>query len=136
MPHQPKAASSFVAESLQASLTVDDLAASVAWYRDVVGFTVDREHRRDERLFAVSLSAGTARILLTQDDGTRGADRVKGAGFSLMLTTTQSVDDLAAGIQARGGVLELPPTDMRGMRAFRIQDPDGFRFTIASRPRT
>jgi predicted lactoylglutathione lyase len=61
---------------------------------------------------------------------------VKGAGFSLMLTTTQSVDDLAAGIQARGGVLELPPTDMRGMRAFRIQDPDGFRFTIASRPRT
>jgi predicted enzyme related to lactoylglutathione lyase len=136
MPHQPNAASSFVAESLQASLTVDDLAASVAWYRDVVGFTVDREHRRDERLFAVSLSAGTARILLTQDDGTRGADRVKGAGFSLMLTTTQSVDDLAAGIQARGGVLELPPTDMRGMRAFRIQDPDGFRFTIASRPRT
>jgi predicted enzyme related to lactoylglutathione lyase len=136
MPHQPNAASSFVAESLQASLTVDDLAASVAWYRDVVGFTVDREHRRDERLFAVSLSAGTARILLTQDDGTRGADRVKGAGFSLMLTTTQSVDDLAAGIQARGGALELPPTDMRGMRAFRIQDPDGFRFTIASRPRT
>ena len=136
MPHQPNAASSFVAESLQASLTVDDLAASVAWYRDVVGFTVDREHRRDERLFAVSLSAGTARILLTQDDGTRGADRVKGAGFSLMLTTTQSVDDLAAGIQARGGVLELPPTDMRGMRAIRIQDPDGFRFTIASRPRT
>lgn len=136
MPHQPNAASSFVAESLQASLTVDDLAASVAWYRDVVGFTVDREHRRDERLFAVSLSAGTARILLTQDDGTRGADRVKGAGFSLMLTTTQSIDDLAAGIQARGGVLELPPTDMRGMRAFRIQDPDGFRFTIASRPRT
>lgn len=136
MPHQPNAASSFVAESLQASLTVDDLAASVAWYRDVVGFTVDREHRRDERLFAVSLSAGTARILLTQDDGTRGADRVKGAGFSLMLTTTQSIDDLAAGIQARGGALELPPTDMRGMRAFRIQDPDGFRFTIASRPRT
>jgi len=136
MPHQPNAASSFVAESLQASLTVDDLAASVAWYRDVVGFTVDREHRRDERLFAVSLSAGTARILLTQDDGIRGADRVKGAGFSLMLTTTQSIDDLAAGIQARGGVLELPPTDMRGMRAFRIQDPDGFRFTIASRPRT
>jgi len=136
MPHQPNAASSFVAESLQASLTVDDLAASVAWYRDVVGFTVDREHRRDGRLFAVSLSAGTARILLTQDDGTRGADRVKGAGFSLMLTTTQSIDDLAAGIQARGGVLELPPTDMRGMRAFRIQDPDGFRFTIASRPRT
>ena len=123
-----------IAQSLDASLTVRDLAASVAWYRDVLGFTVDREHRRDERLFAVSLRAGTVRILLGQDDGAMGADRSKGEGFSLRLTTPQNIDAIAARIQARGGTLETPPFDAWGVRAFRLRDPDGFRFTISSPP--
>ena len=36
----------FVATSLGASFTVSDLAASVAWYHDVLGFTVERRHER------------------------------------------------------------------------------------------
>jgi hypothetical protein len=31
--------------SLMPALTVDDLAASVAWYRDVLGFIVAEEYR-------------------------------------------------------------------------------------------
>ena len=122
----------FLAQSLGASLTVRDLPASVAWYRDVVGFTVDREYRRDGQLLAVALRAGAVRILLGQDDGAKGLDRVKGEGFSLLLTTAQSVDAVAARIKARGGVLEMEPADMWGARAFRMRDPDGFRFTISS----
>jgi uncharacterized glyoxalase superfamily protein PhnB len=127
-------ADALVAQSLDASLTVHDLAASVAWYRDVLGFTVDREHRRDDRLFAVSLRAGAVRILLGQDDGAKGPDRSKGEGFSLRLTTPQDIDAIAARIQARGGTLETPPFDAWGVRAFRLRDPDGFRFTISSPP--
>src|SRR5690242_21513409 len=41
---------SFRARTLNASLTVNDLAKSIAWYRDVVGFTVDREHERNGKL--------------------------------------------------------------------------------------
>ena len=66
------------AQSLWASLTVRDLAASLGWYRDVVGFTVEKEHRREGRLFAVSLRAGEVRILLGQDDGRRGATAASG----------------------------------------------------------
>jgi len=120
------------AQSLDVSLTVRDLSASLAWYRDAVGFAVDREHRRDGRLIAVSLRAGAVRLLLTQDDGAKGSDRAKGEGFSLQLTTAQSIDALAARIKARGGVLDLEPTDMWGTRAFRLRDPDGFRFTFAA----
>lgn len=120
------------AESIGASLTVRDLMASVTWYRDVLGFTVDREHRRDDRLIAVSLRSGSVRILLTQDNGARGSDRVRGEGFSLLLTTTQDIDTLADGIRARGGSLDSEPADIAGMRAFRLHDPDGFRFTISS----
>jgi uncharacterized glyoxalase superfamily protein PhnB len=124
---------SFRAVSLQASLTVKDLKTSVAWYRDVIGFIVDREYEREGRLLAVALKAGAVRILLNQDDGAKGLDRPKGEGFSLMLTTTQSVDELAKRIKAAGVTLITEPTDMPwGARAFRLQDPDGFRFAISS----
>ncbi len=118
---------------LAASLTVRDLVTSVAWYGDVVGFTVDRRHEREGRLIAVSLRAGQVRVLLTQDDGSRGPERPKGAGFSLQLTTAQDIDALAATVQARGGALECAPFSTPwGVRAFRFADPDGFRFTISS----
>ncbi len=121
-----------IAQSLEASLTVGDLAASVAWYRDVVGFAVDREYARDGKLLAVALRAGAVRLLLGQDDGAKGAGRAKGEGFSLQLTTPQSVDAIAARIRARGGVLDTEPTDAWGARVIRLRDPDGFRLTISS----
>lgn len=124
---------SFRARSLSASLTVTDLQTSLTWYRDVVGFHVDREHERDGKLVAVSLVAGAVRLLINQDDGAKGWDREKGAGFSLYITTGQDVDELARGIEERGGELATPPTDMPwGVRAFRLVDPDGFRLAIST----
>ena len=56
----------FLADSLEASLTVKDLENSLAWYRDVMGFTVDRKHERAGKLMAVSLRAGAVRLLISQ----------------------------------------------------------------------
>ena len=124
---------SFRARALQASLTVKDLEKSLAWYRDVVGFTLDQRHERGGQLRAVSLKAGDVRILLGQDDGAKGWDRVKGEGFSLQFTTAQNVDDIAKRIRERGGTLEAEPTDTPwGGRVFRLRDPDGFRLVISS----
>ena len=124
---------SFRARSLAASLTVSNLEKSVAWYRDVLGCTLERKHEKDGKLFAVSFVAGAVHLLLTQDDGARG-DRTKGEGFSLRLTTAQDIDELAQRIKARGGVLDLEPTDMFNARVFRLRDPDGFKFAISSEP--
>ncbi len=120
------------ARELAASLTVKDVRASIAWYRDVLGFTVEQEHERDGVLRAASMRAGSVRLLLGQDDGAKGWDRVKGEGFSLRFSTDQNVDALAARVRAHGGVFDTEPFDMRGMRAFRLRDPDGFRLTISS----
>ena len=120
------------ASRLDASLTVSDLPRSLTWYRDVVGFVVDKQYERDGRPFAVSLRAGSARILIVQDDGAKGMDRAKGEGFSLRLTTTADVDDIARRIKARGGALATEPADAWGARMFRLRDPDGFLFTISS----
>jgi len=126
------APATLIAKSLEASLTVADIRSSVAWYRDVLRFSVDREFERDGRLFAVSLRAGTIRILLTQDDGAKGVDRVKGEGFSLQITTAQDIDALAANARRAGAVLDSEPADAWGARVFRIRDPDGFRLVLSS----
>jgi uncharacterized glyoxalase superfamily protein PhnB len=119
--------------ALSASLTVNDINTSLAWYRDVLGFSVDQKFEREGKLMAVSLKAGEARILITQDDFSRGRDREKGLGFSMMITTSQNIDGLAEGIKSRGGALDSEPFDSPwGQRAFRLHDPDGFRFAISS----
>ncbi len=124
---------SFRARTLSASLTVKDLQKSLAWYHDVVGFTVDRTYEREGKLTAVALKAGDVRILIGQDDGARGWDRVKGEGFSLQFTTNQNVDEIANRIKKVGGSLESEPADMPwGARIFRLKDPDGFKLTISS----
>ena len=124
---------SFRARTLSASLTVKDLEKSLAWYQGVVGFTVDKKHERDGKLMAVSLIAGDVRLLIGQDDGGKGWDRVKGEGFSLQMTTAQNIDELAQRIKQRGGTLATEPTDMPwGARVFRLQDPDGFKLVISS----
>ena len=119
--------------TLSAALTVKELQRSVAWYRDVVGFTVDQEHEREGKIVAVSLKAGAVQMVLTQDDGARGMDRVKGAGMSLQITTAQSVDEIANRIKASGEKLLMEPTDMPwGARVFRFKDPDGFILVIST----
>jgi len=127
---------SFRASEMTASLTVKELQKSLAWYQDALGFTVDRRIERDGTLRAVAIKAGTVRILLNQDDGAKGFDRVKGEGFSLQFITSQSVDDIANRIKAHGASLDTEPADMPwGVRSFRVRDPDGFRFAISSERR-
>src|SRR5262245_27521679 len=97
--------------SVTPSLTVNDLQASIEWYRDVLGFYVADEHKREGKLMAASLKAGAVEIFLTQDDFAKGRDRPKGVAFSLYCTTALDIDDLAAAYKARGGKLAQPPTN-------------------------
>ena len=119
--------------SLSAFLTATDLQKSLAWYRDVVGFTIEQTWEQDGKIVGAMLVAGDVAINLAQDDGQHGADRVKGQGIRLYLSTVQSVDQIAARIKARGGAIASEPADMPwGTRAFSLVDPDGFKLTISS----
>jgi catechol 2,3-dioxygenase-like lactoylglutathione lyase family enzyme len=60
--------------ALSVSLTVKDLPKSLAWYRDVMGFTIDRKMEREGKLRAVALKAGDVQISINQDDGAKGWD--------------------------------------------------------------
>jgi len=131
-PGDERGQGALAAKSLEASLTVASVGRSRDWYRDVLGFTVDREFERDGSLFAASMRAGATRILLSQDNGAKGEDRAKGAGFSLQFTTAQDVDAVANRAKSAGATLDTEPTDAWGARVFRLRDPDGFRLVISS----
>jgi uncharacterized glyoxalase superfamily protein PhnB len=124
---------SFTASILSISLTVKDLGTSLAWYHDVLGFTIDRKIEREGKLRSVALKAGNARISINQDDGAKGWDRIKGQGFSLNITTEQNIDKIANRIKELGGILDAEPADMTwGVRLFRLKDPDGYKLAISS----
>lgn len=121
------------ANSLEAALTVAHLERSAAWYCDALGFALDRRHERAGQLVAISLQAGAVKILLAQDDGAKGLDRIKGEGISLQITTSQDAHEVASRITAQGTTLDTEPTRMPwGVTVLRVRDPDGFRLTISS----
>jgi uncharacterized glyoxalase superfamily protein PhnB len=121
--------------SLEVSLTVNNLATSVDWYRNVLGFVIDKEHKREMRVIAVSLRSGKVRILLGQDDGSKGSNRQKGEGFSFQITTIENIDALATRARNAGATLDTEPVEIfPGKRVFRLRDPDGFRVVVSSDP--
>lgn len=126
---------SFRARSLGVSLTVKDIHKSLDWYERVLGFTVDQKFEHEGKVRGAVLLAGDVRILLNQDDGAKGWDRVKGEGFSMNFNTAQDVDVIAKRIKDSGGTLDSEPADMPwGARSFRVTDPDGYKFAISRRP--
>lgn len=119
-------------QSLQASVTVKDVEKSVAWYVEALGFAVSRRIERDGKLRGVAIQAGDVRIILNQDDGAKGWTRVKGEGMSFQISTGQDVDLIARRLSEHGSTLDMEPKDMPwGARAFRVRDPDGFKWTIS-----
>jgi uncharacterized glyoxalase superfamily protein PhnB len=123
----------FRARTLSVALTVKDLDASADWYCHAIGFVVDKTYERNGVVASIALKAGSVRILLNQDDGAKGLDRVKGTGISVFLTTAQDVDALAERIKAEGWALLMEPRETpNGARGFRVADPDGFVIGISS----
>ncbi len=120
--------------STSVSITVKDIHKSLAWYRDVVGFGVERAVERDGNPVFVALKAGHAQLSLNQDDGAKGWERIKGLGFSMNFWTTDDVDAIAQRIKASGDTLDSEPVDAPwGARYFRLTDPDGFKLAILKR---
>ena len=115
------------------AITANDLGASIEWYRDVMGFTVAQEIEHEGQRVAAKMSAGGVQFLIGQDDFAKGRDRQKGVGLRFHLVAEQDVDELAAGIKARGGTLDQEPTDQPwGARDFAVVDPNGFKISISN----
>jgi len=114
-------------------LTVNDLQASLAWYRDVLGFSLAEEYKMNDKVMGVRMQAASVQLMLGQDDFAKGRDRVKGVALRFYFQTDQDIDTLAAAVRERGGKLVQEPTDQPwGRRDFAVVDLDGFNISITS----
>ena len=119
-------------KSVMPSLTVNDLTASEAFFTGL-GFEIEDRWEHDGKLLGLMLKAGEARLGLSQDDGKKGMDRVKGIGVRIYIEADGDINAVAARAKAAGITLSREPHDTEwGTRAFEAIEPSGFLLTIAS----
>jgi uncharacterized glyoxalase superfamily protein PhnB len=123
------------ATDLGCSLTCKDLEASIRFYREAIGFAVAQSFEHEGKVVAAVVASGNCRIVLNQDDGKFGWDRIKGQGFYLQINVpvAADVDAAAARIKAAGGALLSEPEDRPwGARMFQFNDLDGFKLGVST----
>ena len=114
------------------SLTVNNLQQSLDFF-DGLGFEVEDRGEVEGKLLGAMLKAGDARLGLSQDDGKKGLNRVKGVGLRIYIEAADDIDQVAARAKAAGISLAKEPHDTEwGTRAFEVTEPSGFLLTIAS----
>jgi uncharacterized glyoxalase superfamily protein PhnB len=119
--------------SVMPSLTVNDLQQSLDFFA-ALGFEVEDRWEHNGVLLGAMLRAGDARLGVSQDDGAKGRDRVKGVGMRIYIEADDNIDDVAARARAAGVTLTREPHDTDwGSRAFEVTEPSGFALTIGSR---
>jgi uncharacterized glyoxalase superfamily protein PhnB len=118
--------------SVVPSLTVNNLQQSLDFFNGL-GFEIEDRWEENGKLLGVMLKAGDARLGLSQDDGKKGANRVKGVGMRIYIEAADDIDQVAARAKASGIRLTKEPHDTDwGTRAFEVTEPSGFLLTIAS----
>lgn len=129
-PAKPAAPKGYALMSIAPGFTANDAAASMKWYEDVLGFTVQERWEHEGEFRGGSMRSGNVVINIGQDDWKMGRDRIKGQGTRMYIMMGPEIDKYADLIKSRGGVLDQEPGDGWGMRAFSITDPTGFKLTF------
>ena len=120
------------ARNLIPSCTANDLARSVRFYTSL-GFKVTEEFKEGDHVQGVMLAAGKAVLGLSQDDFSKGRDRIKGVGARIHLETEQDIAALARQVKEAGVKLDAEPGPLPwGPMGFNVTDPDGFKLTISN----
>jgi catechol 2,3-dioxygenase-like lactoylglutathione lyase family enzyme len=119
------------------NLIVRDIAASTAFYRDVLGFSVKQTvpdaapfvfvwlERDDVPVFLNTVAAAAAEY---PDAASRAA-----GGTATLFFIVSEVDALHAQVAPRATVIVPLKTQFYGMREFAVLDPDGHIITFAER---
>ena len=106
---------------------VKDVTASVAFYREVLGFAVDFSYGGDPPTFA-GVYRGSATIYLQASSET-----ARPAGAAALCVALDDADAVHDELRNSGANVVVPPeTRDYGLRDFNVQDPDGNTITIGS----
>jgi uncharacterized glyoxalase superfamily protein PhnB len=127
MPHHLK--------KLTPNLIVSDVSRSIAFYRDVLGFTVQQTVPDGEPfVFAIVKSGGVEVFLNAPGPAHEEYPALKGRSIGGTLTLFIEVDDIGASfdeLKDRVQVVMPLETKWYGVTEFAFLDPDGYIITFA-----
>ena len=120
---------------LTPNLIVSDVAASVAFYTDVLGFTAGHRVPDAAPFVFASVNAGSVEIFFNAREAAEQeypslAGRALGISGTLFIEV-KGIEDYYASLDGRVTVLTPLFTQWYGMKEFVIADPDGYILTIA-----
>jgi lactoylglutathione lyase len=119
-------------KTLTPNLVVRDIAASTAFYRDVLGFSVKHTVPDTAPFVFVWLERGSVQIFLNDLASVQkelpAAARSGGSGVFIVV---DGLDPLHAEVSKRTTLLMPLTTQFYGMREFAVADPDGHVVTFA-----
>ena len=113
------------------SLPVSDVNRTVAFYRDLLGVTVQQQHGKSFALLRIG--AGTIGLIKAEisDAGTMANLTPEARSAIHVEFSTDDLDGLYATLMARGVVFHEPPHDEPWERAMATHDPDGYTVEFA-----
>jgi uncharacterized glyoxalase superfamily protein PhnB len=124
-------------ESVTPNLLVRDVAKSLAYYRDVLGFTIGETVPDKEPFVFVWLKHGDVSVFLNDinaaaRDYPAAASLPQGGTAALFFIITD-VDGYHAKVAPKTKVIMPLKTQFYGLREFAVSDPDGHIITFAER---
>lgn len=122
--------------SITANLMVDDVDATVAYYEEILGFSLDLSVPRDDGKlqWALVMRDEVELMLHEKENLLSEVPQLKGSviGGSLTLfVRMKNLDTYYHEIKGRAEVIKEPMTTFYGMNEFTIQDINGYILTFA-----
>lgn len=124
--------------SLVPLLNVRDVARSLEFYTNILGFTVLSRAETDGRLTWARIGSGAVELMLNASDATaadeaRPAQRVGNTSFSDVVLYFEVADVNALHARLKGfGVSASIPFDTQNGREMRARDYDGYEIAFTS----
>ena len=107
-------------DAMQPMMHTRDLQASIAFYRETLGFSVDATWPPDGEPSWAALSHGAARFMIT-------VDTAEPALTGRLYFYPDDVDEYYKNVSNRGAqVLRPPAATVYNMYEFSIEDPNGY----------
>ena len=123
--------------SVTPNLIVRDLAASTAFYRDVLGFSIKQTVPDVAPFVFVWLERDGVPVFLNDpaaiEKDVPGAARRPSGGTSTLFFVVTGVDALHDAVAPKTTIVMPLKTQFYGMREFAVDDPDGHLLTFAER---
>lgn len=123
--------------SVTPNLIVRDIAASTAFYRDVLGFSIRQTVPDAEPFVFVWLERDGVPVFLNDPKAVAqdyaGAAALPSGGTATLFFAMEGVDAYHDAVAPKAPVVMPLKTQFYGMREFAITDPDGHIITFAER---